>query len=220
MGCNRTGPARGRLWHATKHGLWRFNEDGHEDVLVFEGQAPCDPYPPDYDPAWYRFSLFVADSFEGLMQDGGTFPLGGIPRSGARVDDFDDDGHLDLMLHVYHELGPLLIRGDGNGGFVEPEKMTTGELSWVAGLGARAQWDGVGRKEFLFTNNDTNVTYAIEDNLDIGTVAVFVDERRYMDGIADVNGDGVMDYMYYKTCSDENPCSNGHAPRILMISAP
>jgi len=108
-----------------------FDDDGDTDVAVLDVGTGCDPFPPAYDPSWYRVGVLVADGITGEITLGGWFPTGAIP-AGDRIwsQDLDADEALDLVVLASRD------QDDGGGWAV----------TWLRGRGDGTFDDGVFRE--------------------------------------------------------------------------
>src|SRR5690606_14882360 len=146
------------------------------------------------------------------MQPAGTFPLGGRANSGGYVYDVDRDGHLDLVVNVYDGLGPLVIRGLGDGTFAEREKPPAIEAAFgSASLVLPRIYDGSGQRKFLISQG--NVLPIIAEDFSASSIGTFLAYETNVNiyGVADVNGDGITDYILGFW---------GDSTRTLMVSVP
>jgi hypothetical protein len=215
-----------------------FDEDGDTDLAVLDHGQACDPFPPYYDPDYYRVGVLLATT-EGTLELGGWYPTGGmISEPLLWAEDVGGDGHLDLVVGV-SELKPCMsgsgtcifsraavMRGNGDGTFdegtpidLEPllSAYLTVSLIDVDGDGAR-EWITPLRQgrpwviPFDFSPDGIAPMVALND-VEAGGVT------RFGEAVGDINGDGVDDYRV-------RAGTDFHAPRgdfmgeFLMVSAP
>lgn len=203
-----------------------FNEDGHEDVAIFDSATGCDPYPPTYDPSWYVVGVFLADPVGGQVQLAGWLPAGLITddNSPRWARDLDGDGRLDLVVIGYPDTGGwhvAVMRGHGDGTFDEGKILTfDSPLPEEHKLRGPADLDGDGVEEWVA--NAAGATWVLPPDLSPGPISVGAFVRSPEDGwttrqntfLGDVNGDGVDDYIA------TNRLPQKYSFRYLMLSKP
>jgi hypothetical protein len=186
------------LWH---HAKADFDEDGHEDVAIVEYSTACDPYPPEYNPDWHRFMLFLSRPASASLELLGTFPTGAVQDGRVWARDIDADGHADLLIDTQASAssgsGLTFHRGKGDGTFEVP--ITVNELTGVGALGV----DGVGQFDddapseiIVGVADGLGVLASPDPDADYAVVRPFV-EGTYagVRAIGDVNGDGLDDIL-------------------------
>ncbi len=186
--------------------------DGDQDMIAYDSGMGCDPYPAEYDPAWYRYYVFLNDSEAGTVDVLGNFELGAIPRYAMWARDFDEDSRMDVLVDVQATVdraGGLVLYGRGDGTF------DAGEFLDVA---TEASWSlrAVGN---LFGHEDHALLISAslwDDRAFLGVpsldpaanpVAIAPSETVFASG--DFNGDGLLDIVA------EDP-SNSDATQILL----
>lgn len=192
--------------------LGDFDGDGVDDVVVRELGGSCDPYPPDYDPEWWRFYVFLGRPSLGTMQYMGSFPAGGTHSKGTRRLDFDGDGNLDLIFNVHR--GISFIKGTGDGSFQEPSTyQAAGSMSLH--LTEIAEVDGDGELDMLLRISGQHMIAPLEaEPTHLRPLNELPDDAD-LTAVADFNGDGLIDILFK---DEESPAT----PRdgILLISSP
>jgi hypothetical protein len=89
-----------------------FNEDGLDDAVAFN----------EFNIPGTSLKVLLNDGAGGFT-DGGSFDGGFTPISGA-VEDFDDDGHLDVVSSDTVASQVVVLAGDGAGGFTVAARKT------------------------------------------------------------------------------------------------
>jgi hypothetical protein len=89
-----------------------FNEDGLDDAVAFN----------EFNLPGTSLKVLLNDGAGGFT-DGGSFDGGFTPISGA-VEDFDDDGHLDVVSSDTVASQVVVLAGDGAGGFTVAARKT------------------------------------------------------------------------------------------------
>lgn len=176
-----------------------FDGDGDEDMLAYDSGMGCDPYPSEYDPAWYRYLVFQNDRAEGTAALLGDFPLGAVPAYTVWARDFDDDSLVDVLVDIptnAESAAGLLLRGLGDGAFApgEPIELPQIELRW--------QVRAVGN---VFGIDDRAVMVTASDGLDgafLGLPALSPTAQPFaiapsgpIYATGDCNGDGLLDVV-------------------------
>jgi FG-GAP-like repeat len=189
-----------------------FDGDGVDDVVVRELGAICDPYPPSYDPEWWRFYVFLGRPEVETMYYAGSYPAGGTHRQGIYRLDFDDDGRLDLIFDVSQ--GISFIRGNGDGTFEAPLVYgPTGNSSLH--LIDIVDIDGDDEPDMLLSVDARLVFAPLETNPAHLRPLNDLPEGVDLTAVADFNGDGLADFLFKDEESPANPRDG-----ILLISAP
>lgn len=177
------------------------------EPLDLDGDGDQDLFQYGYQPVlWQRGPDGSYANITGLT----PFSFPPHPRT-ALAEDFDRDGHPDLLV-VYFSRAPVLLRGDGTGAFVDAT--AAAGLSGVTGYGAVAVLDleGDGDLDLIFPVQGQEVVLA-NDGLghfaDVTASSGLVDPSQTEDvAVGDVNGDGHPDVFL----------TNWNAPSRLFVN--
>lgn len=118
-----------------------FDEDGVDDLVIFDDGQACDPYPLEYEPAWFRFVVLLADPAAGTLHQANDVAIGAWPAGVVWSRDFDGDGHADVLFDLgYDQNGfkaglAVVHHGRGDGTFNPPVVVDPG------GWGGRRPWE-------------------------------------------------------------------------------
>lgn len=219
-----------------------FDEDGDEDLAIFDGATVCDGYPAQYDPNWYRVGVFLADSAAGTLAFGGWVPAGGTYGDNDRrlwSEDIDGDGHLDLVMHVTVPVTDncvdcglsqmSVLRGRGDGSFEDGKPVDLSPALPSSRSNTIGDLDGDGSREWIVSSFEgQGAVLPLDFALDhLAPLPHIYDPSR--GGLSktswaagrgsrlDVNGDGITDYV------GAAEFAIGTDPGIatyLMVSAP
>ncbi|NBC96906.1 MAG: hypothetical protein GVY27_11190, partial [Deinococcus-Thermus bacterium] len=131
--------------------------DGSSSVGDFDGDGHLDLVLTGQDAGFNeRAALYLGDGAGGFTDAGAS--LTGVRRSASSVGDFDEDGHLDLVLSGEDASGDnvsTLYLGDGTGGFAP----AGAGLTAVSSSGsAAADFDGDGALDLLLTGEESRET--------------------------------------------------------------
>lgn len=202
-------PGCGTPTHALREDL---NSDGLLDLVLFEGGAPCDPYPRQYDPTWHQLTVLHAVAETGLFEVAQQLPAGGKPLGRGTLYDYDGDSFLDLFLRVdvISPLTPLIVRGTA-GGFSATSSPAPSAFSAFFGPVRHANLDADPQPE-LMTSDPEGQSYVVQLGERGSTQASLFDP--FAGGFGDVNGDGIDDYIRVNV-DDKFP-----GDYVLMVSAP
>jgi hypothetical protein len=205
-------PGCGAFW---KRVYADFDGDGHLDVAIHDSVTGCKPYPIEYDPEFHRISVFTHDGAGGVKL-AGTFPTGGWGESGLWVDDFDSDGHTDVLIEPSASAGVSLLTGRGDGTLNEPQVISTlpGTTEFWR-LGRRGDFDGDGDQEWfgVYPSSYPDSSLWLAEELLGGRPIVSL--PGWMPApmaVADFNGDGIDDYLDHEI----NPLGE----KIVVLSDP
>jgi hypothetical protein len=222
----RKDPDRNYLINPWNFAYGDFGRDGDTDLTILDLHNGCDPYPEEYDPAWHRIGVLLADSETGLLTLGGWYPMGTAADGGVHglwAHDVDRDDLLDLVAPVEGRFGrrATVLRGHADGSFVEGETVDLSpDLASYALRGA-GDFDGDGSPEWVALHDDTELSWIVPTSLS-GLAVRMADP--YLEASAsvtvdsvfgDLNDDDVDDYLVVaKTQTD--PVRR----TFLMLSAP
>ncbi|MEM6293995.1 MAG: VCBS repeat-containing protein [Myxococcota bacterium] len=174
--------------------LWRyadFNNDGVRDLVVTDSSTGCKPYPTDYDPSFHRFSIFLGSPDPAGLQWVGTVPSVSTGLAYLEAQDFDEDGHVDLLGSGtgVGALAVVLWRGNGDGTFSPAEIFPAAEHLPDREAWAREpfyDFDGDGDVELLFREDFTVFEHVPDAPTAVKTMGL-PDSPRL---VADLFGDG------------------------------
>lgn len=179
-----------------------FDGDGSLDVAIHDSVTGCEPYPIEYDPEFHRISVFTHDG-EGGLKLSGTFPTGGWGEIGLWADDFNGDGHDDVLIQPSASPFVSLLPGRGNGTLSMPQVIPTlpGITEFWRLARSRGDFDGDGDREWFgyypLSYPDSSF-WLVEDLLGGRPIVSLPGWMPAPLAVADFNGDGVDDYIDYE----------------------
>ncbi len=144
-----------------------------------------------------------ADDLRILLNDGaGHYPVVGAPivmgtgtASPSEAADFDNDGEIDLVVTTAHNNETRVLFGDGQGGFPNMDKYTTGNATRAVAV---ADIDFDGDDDILTANRDDGTMNRL-DNQGDGTFIVSTfnpaGNGESALALADANNDGIADFF-------------------------
>jgi hypothetical protein len=216
-----------------------FDGDGDEDIAVLDPGTACDPFPPEYDPEWYRVWVLLSDAEAGVLTLGGWYPTGERISDDMAIwaEDVDGDRHLDLVVRAATPVAcefpsgggclrqrVTLMRGHGDGAFDEGTivdlEPALGSYQ-ITGIG---DLDGDGTREWTVALSDGR-PWVIPLDFSKQGIAPLVTLNDPDDGwvtistsgaVGDINGDGIDDFL----AGTYIPFSGGSGQGFLMVSAP
>ncbi len=158
------------------------NNDGHSDITAVNEQT---------------------DDVRILLNNGaGEFPITSAPldmgtgsASPSEAGDFDNDGEIDLVITTAHNNETRVLFGDGQGGFPQVDKYTTGNATRAVLVG---DFDFDGDDDILTANrNDGTMNHL--DNQGDGTFVLSLfnpaGNGESALALADANNDGIADFF-------------------------
>lgn len=177
-----------------------FDGDGHLDVAIHDSVTGCKPYPIEYDPEFHRISVFTHDGAGGLKLSG-TFPTGGWGEVGLWADDFDGDGHADVLIQPSGSPGVSLLTGRGDGTLNAPQVILTlpGITEfWRLSSKSWGDFDGDGNRECfgVYPSSHPDSSFWLAEDLLGGRPIVSLPSWMPAPvAVGDFNGDGIDDYL-------------------------
>lgn len=189
-----------------------FDEDGLDDVVVVDSPVGCDWYVADYDPEFHRIHVFVTRPETETMDLAASVPTGEIVRWDAApivAAEMTGDDHVDIGVALDPPGLAAFMAGRGDGTFEDAVVYTATDLGLpdVGGLLGSAGKPGETAFAMYFGQFDDDPDPELVADSHLDRIWVLDDHRHGLavleeyevpgrvQGIADVDGDGVDDLV-------------------------